>query len=207
MVLVFTLTVPCVFYTLFSLTVNHFIVLIPLAIITFGYTLKVLLWNGNYISLREIPGLKSFLISFVVACITVLMPAISIKQEDIISDQELILRFAERFFFIVALSIPFDIRDIKRDKEREITSLPILVGANNAKVAAVVSLLFSLIAYGFILMQGSPDLMVGAAVFISYGLTVFLIVRSSAERNDYYYSFGLDSMMFLQALPVCIWLG
>src|ERR1700741_275890 len=88
--------------------------LTPIAIITIAYSLPIFKSKDAVLRLREIPLIKIFLISIVWAAATILLPII---QTDVkFNTTDIIAMLAERFFFILAITIPFEIRDIEADQ-------------------------------------------------------------------------------------------
>lgn len=77
-------------------------------------------FQKNLHLLRNIPGLKLFLIAFSWAGITVLFPLIQNYMSIRITDW---ITFIQRFLFVLVITIPFDIRDINYDNN-ELKTLP-----------------------------------------------------------------------------------
>ncbi len=204
LILIFALPLILIFYSSFQLLPSQVIVLIPVAIISLGYTLPVIPGGGGNISLREIPGLKSFFIAFVVSFITVVLPVIAIRQKASVADVEILSVFLVRFFFIFALAIPFDIRDLVRDKEKQIKTIPVLLGERRAKFIALLSLLLSAAICFFQIYEGVIAAPVLISILVSLVLSGVLIFFSSPSRSENYFSIWMDGMMVFQTILVQI---
>ena len=114
--------------------------LAPIAVLTLFYSVPVFKTKKNIFRLREIPCLKIFLISFVWSASTIFLPVIqSAATHDI---ENIMLMLAERFLFVFAITIPFDIRDMKADARQGLKTIPLLIGKTSALIVANIVLLF-----------------------------------------------------------------
>lgn len=152
-----------------------------------------LLYAGNFLkgqSLRDIPQLKIYLIAFSWA-ITAVIPYLTLNT--LISYSDWFMLITEKFLFIVALTIPFDIRDLHID-DNEKKTLAQILGVKQAKTLAVILLCVALFLVDYLDLQILPYL-------ITYTIVAALILLQKKERNEMYYSFILDG------IPVLLLLG
>jgi len=167
--------------------------LIPVGIISIGYTIPFL--SGK--RLRDLNFLKIFLIAIVwsyVACLPVIVE---------IGWTALVIPFLfEKFFFLMAITLPFDIRDIKIDKG--LKTIPKLIGTSKSYALAqsflFLGLLCSLLIWWMASSGGACHsqhtvLQWMAVTVISYLITSFLIHLSKNKESDYYFSGLLDSTL------------
>lgn len=151
--------------------------------------------------LRSTAYLKIFVIAFIWGIVTVYLPVVTGKKEFLFSSETLIL-FLRRSLFIFAITIPFDIRDLKQDKINGIKTLPMLLGVNRSiTLASGALLLFSLlviISFYFFELVEIYHLM---ALLVSASITCFLISKARESHSKKYYNV-LDGMMILQFLLV-----
>lgn len=112
-----------------------------------------------------------------------------------------ILFFLQQGAFIVALTIPFDVRDLKTDYEYQRT-LPMVFGvsrsikiAENAMIFAFVFAFFNYLI-GFF---GFPQMLVQLGISI---IGVLLVRRGKIHRRPLYYSILLDGMIILQGVAL-----
>ncbi len=180
------------------------ILLIFLAVISFGYGLPLFSVGEQKFGLRNIPGLKLFMITLVWTMSCCLLPVLEAQamQMATISMRDTTILLAKRFLFIGALAIPFDIRDLFEDKQLGLKTIPVSWGEKNAYLfcqvllAGYVVLLFLFRNNGF-----SADFW---ALTITVVLTGWLIFKSKREKNEYYYFFYLDGVLILQYVFVLI---
>jgi 4-hydroxybenzoate polyprenyltransferase len=201
-----------------SITLIAFLCIIPLAllylswqakllmgfvgIIAFAYNLPFLSINQKKIGLRNLPGIKLFLIAFVWSVSCVLLPIIELENNYGISIplSETLLLVAKRFLFVCAITIPFDIRDLFQDKLYELKTIPVILGEKKAWIFCQALLIAYLILLFLFAKELSLDV-IGLALTIF--LTGWLIFKSNLKRNEYYYFFFLDGTMLLQC--VILW--
>ncbi len=168
-----------------------------IGILALGYNFPFLKLNDKKIGLRNLPGIKLFLIAFVWSASCVLLPIVQIEGTYgiSISLNETLLLVAKRFLFICAITIPFDIRDLYQDKLYELKTIPVMLGEKKAWIFCQALLAL----YMILLILFTKDInldVIGLALTIF--LTGWLIFKSNLKRNEYYYFFFLDGTMILQ---------
>jgi len=184
----------------FQISMESKIMLIFLAVISFCYSLPLFTLGDKKFGLRNIPGLKQFLITLVWAMSTVLLPVMESlhAHTTTISLRDITILLAKRFLFIGALTMPFDIRDIFHDYQLGLKTIPVIYGEKKAYLfcqivlVGYVVLLFLFRNNGF-----NNDFF---ALTITAVLAGWLIFRSTIEKNDYYYFFWVDGVLILQYL-------
>jgi 4-hydroxybenzoate polyprenyltransferase len=182
----------------FWLSFKSQLLLVALSILSVGYSLPVFKWGKKKIGLRNIPGLKSLLITlvWVGSCVVLPMFEAESKQQVSIPTIDIALILAKRFLFIGALTIPFDIRDLFQDSKLGLKTIPVMIGEKNAYLfcqfllAGYMVLLFLFHGNGF------------NREFFALGFTAllmgWLIFKSEWEKNEYYYFFYMDGVLVLQ---------
>lgn len=175
------------------------IALAPLALITLFYSIPVFQLNKILFRLREIPFLKIFLISGVWAGATILLPVIE-KGLDFLNGN-VVLVFIERFLFVFAITIPFDIRDRESDLKIRLKTIPVILGNKRSlRLASALTLAFMMMTTIHHFYTG--QFFIIPAMLIS-GLSTFYFLNSEKLRRLKYYHYGvLDGTMILQALLV-----
>lgn len=182
----------------FLLSMESRILLIFLSVLSFCYSLPIFTVGDQKFGLRNIPGLKTFLISLVWTMSCVLLPVLEAQDLHLadISMRDITLMIAKRFLFIFALAIPFDIRDLFSDRQAGLKTIPVAWGEKNAYLfcqvllAGYIVLLFLFRNNGF-----SLDF---------FGLTTtallmgWLIFKSKWQKDEYYYFFYMDGVLILQ---------
>jgi len=175
------------------------LVLMPFAALTIFYSIPFLRWKNKNWRLRDLPYIKLFLIAGNWTMITILLPLIQYGKT--VDDTEVLWIIAERFFFVLALCIPFDIRDIDTDRQAGLSTIPNTIGVKKswqvAFLCVIISAIISTIHY-----LNNEQISYLIAFLISATLTI--IALSIAKRRLYnLYLYGvIDGMMLLQAILV-----
>lgn len=199
------------FYVLLTLaTVGFFIALIyaktkviitlaPIAALTIFYSVPYFYRKGKAYRLRDIPYLKLALISFNWTAITLLLP-IAQADHDIAFVRLLPLAI-ERFLFMCAICLPFDIRDMEADRQSNLKTVPLRLGEDRSWALSYwlmgASAVFSLI-YHLLYGETAYALSLCLSGFISLWL-----LKSDRMKQSYLYHYGVvDGLLILQALLV-----
>ncbi|MAP02005.1 MAG: hypothetical protein CMD01_04220 [Flavobacteriales bacterium] len=170
------------FLLLLSIDFQKLMCFIPLLAIVLLYR-----WPVLGISLRDVPGIKIFLIAISWGLVTVLIP-------DLFCGNIFTPSWKYVFtstLYVLAITIPFDIRDYSVDDSSKKT-IPQLIGLQKATILAVLILLALTATFCFYFhytMMGLYCL-----------LTSFVVSFSFKIRPDWYYSFILDGLLVLMPL-------
>lgn len=175
------------------------LLMVFIGLIAISYNIPFLSVNDKKIGLRNIPGIKLFLIGFVWSVSCVLLPIVEIENNYgiPIALSEVLLLVAKRFLFICAITIPFDIRDLYQDKYYELKTIPVIFGEKKAWIFCQ-ALLFAYLVLLFLFAKSISYDTIGLTLTIV--LTGWLIFKSNLKRNEYYYFLFLDGTMVLQYL-------
>jgi 4-hydroxybenzoate polyprenyltransferase len=180
----------------FLVSAESQLLLIFLSIISFCYGLPMFSLGDQKFGLRNIPGLKPFLITIVWTLSTVLLPILEAQEMHInVSMRDTMILIAKRFLFIFALTVPFDIRDLFEDNKLGVRTIPVIIGEKRAY------LFCQFLLGGYILLlfiyQKSFNTDFLSLAFTAF-LTGWLIFKSKWEKNEYYYFFYMDGVLILQ---------
>ncbi|MCB0792982.1 MAG: hypothetical protein H6595_07925 [Flavobacteriales bacterium] len=155
---------------------------------------------GEQSGLRHIPFVKVFLIALVWSGVVVVFPFAAHADEN---SPLLVYLGLERSCFVLAITLPFDVRDMHVDDAAHRT-VPQMIGGRATKVLAIVLLMLSLTIVALICMtQGLFGELVGA--FAAYICTAVLVLRSDPSRSTIHYNLLLDGTLVL--VPAFIALG
>lgn len=152
--------------------------------------------------LRDFGLLKIFLIALVFTWLTVWLPALEAGLSNHFATR---LMMAERFAFLFAITVPFDLRDREMDLRAGVRTLPILLGVRCSLFLAEAALLVAGLCALLNTYIGCYPL--GVLVGMGFALlsTAYWVWASPAHTHDYYYTGLLDGTMVLQFLLV--WAG
>lgn len=187
----------------FLLSFSSKILAIFLGLIAFGYSLPLFSVGEKKFGLRNIPGLKLFIIALVWSVSTVTLPILEINDSHLfdVNFNDLVILTAKRFLFIAAITIPFDIRDLYQDRQFDLKTIPTIFGERKAFLFCQ----FLLVCYTILLIVFNNGF---NADFIALTLTIvlagWLIFKSNWDKNEYYYFFYLDGTLILQFVMLTI---
>jgi 4-hydroxybenzoate polyprenyltransferase len=188
----------------FLISTESRLLLVFLAIISFGYALPLFSLGEQKFGLRNIPGLKPFLITLVWTLSIVLLPILEAQDLHLttISLHDITLLVAKRFLFIGALTIPFDIRDLFEDHKLGLKTIPVLIGEKGAYLFCQI-MLGGYIVLLFLFRNGGFNLDFYALTTTAL-LAGWLIFKSKWEKNEYYYFFYMDGVLILQYVVLVV---
>lgn len=173
--------------------------LAPLAAITIFYSIPIYISKSKVIRFREIPYLKIFLIAIVWSGSTILLPVI--KSGQSFAQSHLWTMLIERFLFIFAITIPFDIRDKEIDSISQLKTIPQLISDKKAIwIANLALLLFTLLS----IIHYFASWEIVTPLIISSATTAFFLTSQKFKSLDYYHYGILDGTILLQGALVIL---
>ncbi|TRZ46757.1 hypothetical protein D3A96_04100 [Robertkochia marina] len=179
----FNFIVAAYLLTYFSL--NALLCIVVIGGLVFFYVFPLQRLRGN---LRNIRGLKVYVVAVVWALATVILPAM---EAGLRVDYQLMTEAFRRALFILAITIPFEIRDLELDQP-SLYTLPQQFGVRGARLIGYVSLL----VFWVLGIWNSPN--DNGEVWIKEGVLVIasLLLLGNAGRNQpgYYSSLVVESL-------------
>lgn len=140
-------------------------------------------------NLRHFWYLKTPIVAFVWAFFIVALALINAYST--IDFQKVFYLFMACFLFIQGLTIPFEIRDLKADKEAiGLKTIPMVFGIKGTKILAIFHLILALIF--FIIYD--CKLLILLPIYIIAIIVIALLKQNSSEYN---YTFILDGLIIL----------
>lgn len=170
-------------------------------VLSLFYAVRFFPIAGRLRALRDVAYLKLYVIALVWAMVTVALPVL--QHEGIVFDDAFLLRFAERFAFIVAITIPFDIRDAGLDDPSQRTAAQLL-GERGARYYALVWVALSLSAATALFVHDVYTVFNWIAVMISLIISAVLIGKTRSGNDEMFFTGAVDGLLILQALLVAL---
>ncbi len=167
-----------------------------LAFITLLYAIPILpmrYFRDKKKNLRQISGLKVYIIAFVWTFATVILP---ILENNIQINTDVILSSLQRYILVIVLMLPFEIRDLNFDSLK-LGTIPQRIGIKNTKTIGAFLLLV------FFFLEYFKDDISTVGLLASLGitlLTLLFLVFSHRNQSKYYSAFWVES------IPI-VWLG
>ena len=189
-------------FSFLLLSFNSECLLVILSILSIGYSLPIFRKGKQKFGLRNIPGIKSALIALVWTMSCVLLPIFEAQRHHLaeVSTQDAIILIAKRFLFIMALTIPFDIRDLFNDTKSGLKTIPVMFGEKGAYLYCQILLIGYIVL--LFLFRGDGFSRNFFALTLTTVLAGWLIFHSKWEKNEYYYFLFMDGVLILQYVLV-----
>ena len=199
------------FVTLFFLPLEIVLMMLPFGVVSINYSTAITPSKKKRRGLRDIPGAKIFIIALTWTCATYMLPLgqYLLESPDLalievwkkLLEMDNLWFFLERFAFVLAITIPFDIRDLAYDSPNKKT-IPQVIGANWSKLLAVLLLIFSLSCY----FELDPEAAYGVPNQLTlvsfYALGILLVLFSNAKRKDTYFTFWIEGLSLLFGVTI-----
>lgn len=178
--------------SLFFLNIDSILALLVLGAISVFYTFRL----PFGIRLRDFGFLKPIIVAVVWSFVGVVVPLAENIQQDMLT---VFLIWLNRFLFIVAITIPFDVRDLKFDKMNlKYGTIPMKIGKLRSYWLSQGLLMLSAmpLLITFYLTQHLEEFLV--PMLLWYLITSSVIrynLKSKKEVSEYQYTFWLDGTM------------
>ncbi|WP_245925561.1 hypothetical protein [Algibacter marinivivus] len=175
-------------YYAIKLKLNTHIFIFCFALLTVLYAIPVFSKKNN--TLRNIGGLKVYIIALVWTGVTVFIPLINSNYSI---DSDVVILGAQRFLYVLVLMLPFEIRDLKYDNLK-LSTIPQKLGLKKTKGLGVLFLVIVFLLEFFKNTTNEGYIVVLLIVLIITGFFVFF---SKIEQQKYYSSFWVESLPIL----------
>lgn len=166
--------------------------------ITFLYAIPFIPKNfylDHQQNLRDVSGLKVYIIALVWAGVTVFLPIIN---DNIDLNGDVYITVFQRFVFVIVLMLPFEIRDLKFDSLK-LATIPQKIGVRYTKIiGSVLLVLFFFVEF---LKDELTQKSVISTLLISL-ITLCFLLFANKKRNRYYSSFWVESIPIIWLLIV-----
>jgi len=162
----------------------------PAVLVSFLYIFRL---KGK--NLRDIPNLKIHLIAFSWVFILILFPFLVRFEVSVDFIRPFIALIIGHYFYVIAVTIPFDIRDLKYDKDNQKT-IPQRAGVIGSKFLSIGLLLVSAVFLTGLTPIRVDNYWFYAAVLVQ----VLLALGMNTKRSDFYCAGWIDGAIALLGL-------
>jgi len=185
--------------SLFFFEAGIYLYIFPLAVLALSYSIPVIKSGRKRLRLLEFYSAKTPTLALVWALTTTLIPLV--EQNISISSTFVWLQVISRSLFIFALCIPFEIRDMEKDRQSNVRTLPVIYGKNATKAIGIALVIIELITHHFMNSISLP-LIVG--LDLSSIVAMILILKQNKSNGPYYYKLFVDGTMLVRFLFLMI---
>ena len=162
-------------------------VLIPFGFMTFFYVIPLFKIGNIEVSFRNFPAIKILSIAISWAGISVFFPLFEVGYSF---TNTVYLEFFQRILFVMAITLPFDIRDVRTDS-KALKTIPQLVGLKKSKFVGIGLLIFFTGIDFFKLATSQSEIIVTFSIAI---ISALFLLYSSENNSRYYSSFWVESI-------------
>ncbi|NQX96405.1 MAG: UbiA family prenyltransferase [Flavobacteriales bacterium] len=162
-----------------------FFILIPMGGLSVFYVIPLIPFYKKSPSLRDIPYLKIIVIAITWSIAIVWLPFIDSKFiYQNINSTSFVLALFQVFLFVIAITLPFDVRDIKFDKLNHLKTIPQLIGSKSTIIFSELFLICSIV----LLYNLLPARNYFYALFISHLITMTIIAFTNEKRKEVFFA-------------------
>ncbi|MFD2823064.1 hypothetical protein ACFS5M_05250 [Lacinutrix iliipiscaria] len=182
-------------YYAFQLEIKTWLYILVLGAITFFYAIPFLPRNvfvDKHHNLRQISGLKIYVIGLVWSGVTVFLPII---DNEIPLTLDVFITAFQRFVLVLVLMIPFEIRDLRYDSLK-LSTIPQRIGVKKTKIIGILLVML------FFFSEFFKDQIYQAntLILLVFTFILLLFIAFSRENQGKYYS-----AFWVEGLPI-LWL-
>jgi 4-hydroxybenzoate polyprenyltransferase len=197
---------------MFFLNADEILILLPVLFLSFLYTVPLLsvknspgnphssLSTLKKVRIREVLFLKIPILAFVWAISTVVLPLT--EQNISIFSPLSVWMLVNRFLFICALCIPFEVRDYEFDKNSNVRTLPVVYGIKITRLLGIIIILMEIISHHVFLPALLSNKRIITALDISSIIALTWIIFEKRNSQSYYYKYLVDGTMLLRFIFV-----
>lgn len=157
---------------------TQYLILIPLLLCVF-YTISF-----HERTLRNIKGLKIYIVGVTWAIVTVLLP---VTEDLFVITMEVWGVFFQRFLYILVLILPFEIRDVSEDSIL-LCTVPQKMGISKTKIYGVFLLLI------YLLIEYFMYSFIGSYLLVLFSVTLIFLLFSKEKQSKYYSGFYVEGL-------------
>lgn len=182
-------------YFLSQTSLTNLYFLIPLGVMSMMYTLPLL---SNQRRLRDYHYIKIFLIAIVWAGIAI-GPMLTNGHSILLVI--LLILFLEKIIYIIAITLPFDIRDIDIDKSLITKTIPQSIGKKKTYLWIYALLILGFASYAVSSFMDNQASVI-PYILMAYLLSLIAVYASKGKSSDYLYSGLLDGIIGIRSVVV-----
>lgn len=159
----------------------------------------VVLYNFGF---RNIYGLKIFIIAFSWSMLCIGLPLASQYWLWMATSHKILIYFLQKFLFMIAITIPFDICDMEEDKQNGLHTLPLILGDKATHYLTyallIICSILAIEAEGWTLR-----VIIKTTFFLSISFTALYYARG--KSIGWYYYGIIDGLLIWQAINYELW--
>ncbi len=189
---------------MFFMTTQVLKLIIPLSLLSIFYVVPFLKTNGKKIALRNYPYAKIIIISIVWTLVTTALPYFNRNSYIELNNTNFLLLLVEQFVFIFAITLPFDVRDLRYDIAAKVKTFPSKIGVKNSIILSELLLAIFLALKYYHYQLDYITIPQFIATSIACSITGVFISFTSNKRPELFFSGLIEGTMILMYMAVLI---
>jgi 4-hydroxybenzoate polyprenyltransferase len=170
-------------------------VAVLLLIFTLAYMTPFYFNKRKIKGVRDVFILKSSWLAFVWSVATVIVPVVHFKGFDF-GKTELTF-FVQRFLFITAIALAFNIRDYNYDLQKQMKTIATVAGVYKTKIIAIAILSLSFL---LAVLFNTGNLLIAIAIAIAIVYTITLVIFAKPAAKNFFYVVLMDGALLVHGL-------
>ena len=174
-----------------------FLILVPMGALSTFYVVPLFPFYTKSPTLREIPYLKILVIGFVWSLIIIALPTLN-AVGSFYFNIDYCLALLQVFLFTIAITLPFDIRDIDYDNNSNLKTIPRYLGVTKTIVLAQILLVGSIVLLYKINISDKHFY----GLLIAHIITMITVSFSKKERSELFFAGIIEGLILV--LYACV---
>jgi hypothetical protein len=173
--------------------------LVPASIVSIGYTIPILPTKDGWQRFRDIPLTKPLIIALVVSYLTLAFPLFEQEGIYVLSNKLNIAALFERCCFLIAVTIPFEIRDVRSDNMAGLSTMATRLGFIESKKTSLAATFTWLVLLALLCLEAqSLNLFLVQLIFVG-GPLVIAVWKMKPGWNEHQYALIFEGLILLYA--------
>lgn len=185
-----------------NFTPDTIVWLVPAAIASIGYTIPFIPVESGWYRLRDIPMSKPFIISLVVSYLTLGYPMFEQEGIELLFTPGPAKLLLERFMFVLAVTIPFEMRDMLSDRQAGLETVATEFGFQSSMRLALtcIGIWFLLLVLRLVNYDLAwITIIIPLCLML---LTVWALWRLRPESSGLFYTLAFEGLIIIYALAM-----
>ena len=160
--------------------------IIPAGIISAGYTIPLLPTATGWHRFRDIPLAKPIIISLVASYLTFGFPIFEQMGMEALFSKEVSPLFIERVLFLLAVTIPFELRDISNDQRAGLSTIATQFGFQKGRQVGLLASVLWFIQTSYVSLRGNSfEFVVICLGIFSLIIIGYMLMKQSWKELKY----------------------
>lgn len=196
------LAITSIFLCVSLFIIGRYIIIPLLVMGLFTQAYTFFLYRSRRNGIFKYNGLfKILTLTFIWAGVTGILPIFANHTNWLQANY--IFHFAMRWLMMLAICLPFDIRDVKEDQRNGTITIPAIIGVKNTLVISYISIILNILLVAISVIWGWNTWPVAITNGIANMVLIASIYYSSKHINDEFSWFLLDGNFIIHTLIVC----